>query len=289
MKPEGTAPPVFRLLCMEDRADIERIRLACGHALSAHAFASLFLWREAMGLSVCFEEDAFLVRFQAWGEGACFFPCGTEDGKLALLRAAAALERFSLHYIREEDKAFLERHMPGRFRFEEARGDWEYLYRLSDQLALSGGAYKNLRSKVHKGVSLCCWTVEELNGGALERAAFVVRNWRDGGPDADRAVALKALEHYGALGLYGILLENADGPQGVALGSLITPDVFDLHVTKALLPNIDSYLKWELFRRLPSRVKWINQEEDLDISGLRTNKLESLPYSITPLWKGTAV
>ena len=291
MKLEKAAPspPPFRPLRMEDRARIERIRDSCGHSLSSHAFASLFLWQEVMGLRVCLTENAFLVRYQARGGNACFFPCGQAPEKLSLLGSALELEGLSLHYTREEDKAFLSRHMPGRFVFQEVRGDWEYLYRLRDQLELRGGAYKNLRCKIHKGRALCHWTVTELGGGAMERAARVIQEWRGHGGQGDRDGALRALEHYDALGFQGILLENAQGPQAVALGSRITRNVFDLHVTKTLLPNLDSYLKWELFNRLPPQVEWINQEEDLDLTGLRTNKLESLPCSLTPLWKGIPV
>lgn len=281
--------PAFRPLCLEDRLPVERIRALAGHTLSAHAFASLFLWQEAMGLSLCLRENAFLVRFKARGEGACFFPCGAEGEKLGLLREISKWENLSLHYLREEDKGFLSSHFPGRFAFEEARGDWEYLYCLQDQLELKGGGYKNLRARVHKGRSLWDWRITELEGDALERGADVIRKWRGGGAQGDRDVALKALGHYNELGFQGILLENCEGAQGVALGSRITPDTFDLHVAKALLPDTDSYLKWELFNRLPPDIKWINREEDLDLAGLRTNKLESRPNAITPLWKGVAV
>jgi hypothetical protein len=53
---------------------------------------------------------------------------------------------------------------------------------------------------------------------------------------------MRAVEYFDALGLQGVLLENGKGPQAVAMGSCITPDTFDLHVTKTLLPGIDSYL-----------------------------------------------
>lgn len=281
---------VFRPLRLEDRATVEGIRALEGHSLSAHAFASLFLWQDAMKLSCSLRERAFLVRFEARGENAYFFPCGSAAEKLELLREVAKLPDLSLYYLREEDKDFLSFHLPGCFVFEEMRGDSEYLYLLRDQLNLSGGAYKNLRSKIHKARNRYDWEVLDLEPKCLERAAAVIRGWHGGGgSEGDRNVALRALEHFDCMGFQGILLENAEGPQAVALGSLITSDTFDLHVTKSLQPNIDSYLKWELFRRIPPFVKWINQEEDLNLPGLRTNKLESLPRAIAPLWKGTAI
>ena len=121
----------------------------------------------------------------------------------------------------------------------------------------------------------------------LPKACAIVNQWseirRD---DGDRSVALDALEYYRDMDFYGILLEDQDGPQAIAFGSQITEDTFDLHVTKALLPSVDSYLKWELYQRLPETILWINQEEDLGLPGLRTNKTESGPEAIIPLWKG---
>ena len=52
--------------------------------------------------------------------------------------------------------------------------------------------------------------------------------------------------------------------------------------------NIDSYLKWELYSHLPETVRVVNLEEDLNLPGLRTSKLESLPELI-PLWKGVPI
>lgn len=281
-------PLLFYPLGIETRSEVERIRALEGHALSAHAFASLFLWQEEMNLSVCLRENALLVRCAARGDNAYFFPCGSEAGKLELLRDLGEPGGLSLHYLREQDQLFLSRYWPSRFVFEKMRGDAEYIYRRTDQLNLRGGIYKNLRAKIHKAQNRYDWKVIDLDQSCLERAADVILRWR--GPlSGDRTVAMRALEYFDALGLQGILLENGKGPQAVAIGSCITPDTFDLHVTKTLLPSIDSYLKWELYRRLPPAVQWINQEEDLNLPGLRTNKRESIPYSLTLLWKGIMV
>ena len=76
--------------------------------------------------------------------------------------------------------------------------------------------------------------------------------------------------------------------RATAYGSCITNDVFDLHVAKTVMHNIDSYLKWELYSHLPETVRVVNLEEDLNLPGLRTSKLESLPELI-PLWKGVPI
>lgn len=269
---------------------MEAIRARAGHRLSAHAFASLFLWQESLGLSLCLRDDAFFVRFQARGANAWFFPCGSREEKLAFLRQGLSSPAFTLYYLRQEDVRFLEEHFPGRFTFTPTRGDSEYIYDRSAQLELRGGAYKNLRSKIHKARDRHQWRIHPLGPRTYALAELVIRLWqahREG--PGDLQVALLALDKFEALEMTGIVLESEDGPQAVAFGSLIAPDMFDLNVTKTLLPSLDSYLKWELYQRLPPQVLRINQEEDLDLPGLRTNKEESVPLEIVPLWKGSVL
>ena len=275
---------------LEDRGAVEAIRARAGHTLSAHAFVSLFLWQEPMGLSLCVGPNAFFVRIRQRGDNAWFFPCGSREEKLAFLRHFIHTPGFCLFYLRQEDVAFLETYFPGQFSFAPTRGDGEYIYDRYAQLALRGGAYKNLRAKIHKARDRHQWRVHTLGADTYALAAHVAKLWqarRDGPGDLN--VALLALGNFEALGLTGVILESEGGPQAVAFGSLIAQDTFDLHVTKTLLPGLDSYLKWELYQRLPPQVTRINQEEDLDLPGLRTNKQESVPLEIVPLWKGVVV
>lgn len=275
---------------LEDRAGIRSIRARAGHRLSAHAFASLYLWQEPLELSLCLHTDAFFVRLGSRGENAWFFPCGSTEEKLAFLRQMISRPALALYYLRQEDVAFLERYFPGQFSCSPTRGDAEYLYSRTAQLALQGGTYKNLRSKINKARRRHQWQVLDLNPQTYPLAEQVAQLWqarRDGPGDLN--VALLALHSFEPLELQGIILVSEEGPQAIAFGSLITPDTFDLHVTKTLLPGLDCYLKWELYQRLPPQVIWINQEEDLDLPGLRTNKEEAIPQEIVPLWKGVVM
>lgn len=275
---------------LEDRSAVEAIRARAGHQISAHAFTSLFLWQKVMGLSICLREDAFFVRFEQRGENAWFYPCGSEEEQVRFLRWGLKTPDFSLHYIRQEDVEFVQEHFPGKFRFEEARGDSEYICDRQAQVEMPGGTYRNLRAKVRKARERHNWQIQRISTENLEAAKKVVHDWeklREKTGDGD--AALIGLEKFEELGLQGIMMGTEAGPQAIAYGAVIAPDVFDFHVEKTLMPSIVNYVKWELYQRLPDQIRWINLEEDLNLPGLKNNKLQAVPAAIVPLWKGVPV
>ena len=275
---------------LEDRSAVEAIRARAGHQISAHAFTSLFLWQKVMGLSICLREDAFFVRFEQRGENAWFYPCGSEEEQVRFLRWGLKTPDFSLHYIRQEDVEFVQEHFPGKFRFEEARGDSEYICDRQAQVEMPGGTYRNLRAKVRKARERHNWQIQRISTENLEAAKKVVHDWeklREKTGDGD--AALIGLEKFEELGLQGIMMGTEVGPQAIAYGAVIAPDVFDFHVEKTLMPSIVNYVKWELYQRLPDQIRWINLEEDLNLPGLKNNKLQAVPAAIVPLWKGVPV
>lgn len=275
---------------LEDRPGIELIRAKAGHTLSAHAFSSLFLWQKRLKLSICMQTDAFFVHFALRGAHAWFYPCGSERAQVEFLQAGLSTANFSLHYVRREDVEFVRDHFPGRFCFQEARGDWEYVCSRKNQEELPGKAFRNLRAKVRKAGKRGNWIVTPLSAAHREAAEQVVQMWQASRETiGDGDVVMTGMEYFERLNLQGILLSDGDCAKALAFGAVIAPGVFDLHATKTLAPRVDSYLKWELYRRLPSEVLWINQEEDLDLPGLRTNKEESVPDHMVPLWKGYPV
>lgn len=197
---------------------------------------------------------------------------------------------FSLHYMRQEDVEFVQEHFPGKFRFEEARGDSEYICDRQAQVEMPGGAYRNLRAKVRKARERHNWQIQRISTENLEAAKKVVHDWeklREKTGDGD--AALIGLEKFEELGLQGIMMGTEAGPQAIAYGAVIAPDVFDFHVEKTLMPSIVNYVKWELYQRLPDQIRWINLEEDLNLPGLKNNKLQAVPAAIVPLWKGVPV
>jgi hypothetical protein len=155
---------------------------------------------------------------------------------------------------------------------------------------LSGSSFKHLRSKIHKGENAHSWTVIKLTKENADAAAEVTRRWNEevihNGESTDVIATMNALDKFEELHLSGIILKDGETPLAFAMGTSITDDTYDLHISKTIESDIDCYLKWELYKQLPDEIHYINREEDLGIEGLRIHKTEMRPVRFNELWKG---
>ncbi len=278
-------------LFQKDR--IDRIRRSCGHTLSSHAFSSLYLWKDRMRLKVYLSERLFCVKCESKDTSEYFFPCGAEDEKQYIISKLLDKDKPTFRYLRDKDREFLDKYFPGRFYYESIREDWEYIYDREEQVRLEGSRFKHLRSKVQRGRQAHKWTIMEVSKETIPLAAEVAGRWhteiKHNGESVEIGATLNALEFFEELQLSGILMMNGNKPLAFALGTAITEDTFDLHISKTLEEDIDCYLKWELYRWLPKNIRYINREEDLGIKGLRLHKTEMKPVRFNELWKGWTI
>lgn len=270
---------------------VEAIRAASGSTLYVYSFASLFVWQAHEGYSVFIADDAFLVKHGVRGDNVYMFPCGSKSGKKRLIDALLSQSSPSFSYVCDDDKRFLESEYPDRFDFCECRDDFPYLYDKDAQIALAGKEFKGLRHQIHLGRNTAReWTAEALCEENIERAISVNRGWANGRLTADIAdtdVAELALRHLTPLHLWGMLF-RADGEDAAyALGSFITPEIFDVSFCKVLDKRCDCFIKWMLYRALPPEVKTVDSEEDMGLAGLRTHKMLRRPKELVRIWKGT--
>lgn len=282
---------VFSPVLLQQKEQIEQIRAASGCTLYTYTFPTLFAWQADERYEIALRNDAFLVKNGARGEHAYLFPCGSDEGRLALTDALIAREAPTFYFVRDEDKSFLETNYPGRFRFSLCRDDFPYLYDKAAQIALSGKGYKNLRHQIHLGRAAAgTWRSEPLSEANIDRALELNRRWAESrglGTVADSAAAETALRHFSELSLWGLLFQ-ADG-QDIAYvaGSFVTPEIYDISFCKVLDPRCDCYIKWALYAALPPEVKTVDSEEDMGLTGLRTHKLLRQPKELTRVWKGS--
>lgn len=270
-------PMQFEKLSLSHRERMEEARRMAGHTASSHAFTSLFLWSEEKGYTVCFYENAFLIK-----EGeSYFFPCGEREAVASLLRLVLAENPCAVfRFAREEDVAFAKELYGERVRAEYDAASREYLYDRAEQIAMPGKRFQYQRAKCNKARRLGEIVSLPLTRENAKDALFITDEWEKRRNDpADAAMARRALSYTEALDLIGNVLYLDGEPIGFDLGAMIAPDTLDNHIAKTLRDDVDTLMKLLWYESLPDSVRIINREEDLGIRGLAIHKQDAQPVA----------
>lgn len=269
---------------------VEAIRSASGNTLYFYSFTSLYVWQKHEDYSICFSEDAFLVKHGVRGDNVYMFPCGSDSGKKHLIDALIKSGSPAFSCLSDYDKHFLENEYPGRFTFSECRDDYPYLYDKNEQIALSGKDFKNLRHQIHIGRDTAKeWSTEPLTADNADRVREITRKWaldHSAYNSTDVHAIEVALDNFDSLNLHGVLFRADEEDIAFVLGTYVTREIFDICFCKVLDRRCDCYIKWAFYCALPEEVKTVDSEEDMGIEGLRNHKLLRRPKELVRIWKG---
>lgn len=280
------------IITAECRDKIENIRKASGHFLASHAYASLYLWRKEMGLSLLLQDDVFSVKCLWKGENAWFFPCGSEEGKRRFISRRLPEPDFKLCYLTEDDGRFLTEFFPDQFFFVRDDTSDEYIYDREGHIALEGGSYANVRTQLHKAEREYNLRTEPLSDENRDDALEVIHDWASNPHPlarglSDDEVDEEAVRKAAELDITGVVVYVDDVAQAVCAGFPLTEDTFDITVAKCRsnLPGLSYFAKHALFLSLEPRFRYINLEEDLGIPGLRKMKQILAPVRKNEMWE----
>ena len=297
----------FREPSPEDREAVFRAVSASGCAGSDASFANLFLLRRKYGTLAALR-GGFLFRLYR-GKGSrrgYAFPLGPGDPGPALdaVRADAEESGRPLEFCLVDGARaeILKAKFGDAVRFEENRGDADYLYRASDLAELPGRTYMRKRNRIAK-FERTFGSVElrPLSAATAGDAREIARRWLEeaeaagGAPDedaraegsedaesraAESGAIAEALERFGEIGLRGAVLYAGGAPAAMTMASEIAPGVWDVHFEKAVgefAANGAYAAVNRLFAAGLPGARLVNREEDLGIEGLRRAKLSYRP------------
>lgn len=273
---------------------VEQIRMRYGHEASSHAFLSLFLWQEEMGLQLYFSSDMFAVKCKRRGENCWFFPCGGTGQIIDFLHSRMEdEEKLRLCYMRNEDVALLQREFPDRFTVTATPQDDEYIYDREAQILLQGKDFRHHRNSLNHLKQKYVVEAKEITAENLDAAAYVLDHARKTREESADSLSMLSTErailsHWDELGMNGVIAYADGAPAAIAAGYLISNQVYDISVCRQALndPDIAVYVRHQLFSSLPPTVKLINAEEDLGIEGLRTLKQGMRPIALLAMFEG---
>lgn len=278
----------------EQKHLIETVRACCHHVLSSHAFPSLYLWQNSMGLSVVCEEDFFAVKSTQKPGNFYFFPCGNSEKIEKFLRSQMTDKTFSMGYLRECDKQWLEEQFPDMWEFRRAEDADEYICDISEYLALAGSKFSEIRRKIKKLDREHEISVQIITEQTLPDAMAVLTDWyryaHSEGTNqlSDDHVAETALSNMALLNIRGIVLYCDSVPSAVFAGFPLSEDTVDIVIGKTLADAPKGIVYYGLHAYLKTcadTYTYCNHEEDLGIPGIRRLKQSLCPIFKHEIWE----
>lgn len=283
----------FQRLTPEQRDAYNAILFAAGERGCEYSFANLYLWGQQ---EVAFLHGCVLI-FSHFG-GKSIYPCpiGAGDRRAAVEAILSdARERgipCRITGITEADRRQLEDWFPGKFHFLPSRDSFDYVYTIHDLADLRGRKFQSKRNHFnrfcaehpgHRAVPM----TEDL----LPRVKEFVDGWftrrRETDPEGNYLLENLALartfNHWGELGMEGLVLMDGDQILGMTMGSRLSPDTFDIHFEKALdsVPGAYAAINCHFARHLRLKypeLKYLDREDDMGAEGLRKAKLSYQPH-----------
>lgn len=269
-----------------------------GLPLCDYSFPVLFCWKAAYGFQYAPLHGRLLIRLRSTLGHAYYWPVGEGDPTPALeaLLQDAHGEGHPLRLIALTlyHKHWLEDAYPGRFRFEEARDGFDYLYDVNRLADLPGKKLHGKRNHIHRLDEACPgWSWAPLTPADIGPCLALDAAWHQAAlaretvrglstlDDEHHALVL-ALEHLDALGLEGVVLRCGDQVLGFSLGAPLTETIFDVHFERALgqvqgaFPAVNRSFARYVREKYP-KIRYLDREDDMGIPGLRKAKLSYYP------------
>lgn len=282
----------FKSLEFSQKPLIDSFLQHCGERGCEFGFANMYLWgRQRVAFL-----DGFIVFFSQYNRRTVYtYPVGQGDKRAVLERIMADAARRGIiccftGLLREECEE-LERLFPGKFSIYCDRDSFDYVYRIEDLAQLKGRKYQRRRNQVNRFVqeypdAELVPLADSLTHGVWKMVEewYADRLRRD--PTADfhleqRAIH-RALRHWDALGMEGLVLLIDGQVAAVTMGSFLNDRIFDVHFEKAreeidgAYAFINRSFAALLHEKYPG-LQYLNREDDMGIEGLRKAKTAYCP------------
>ncbi len=284
MSPLPFAPPTLH--------DAPAVRHATRSAQQSDlAFANIYLLRHKYGTEIALEEGFLFRHFSGHGRLQGYaFPCGSGDPLPALRRleedAAARQRSFRFCLLTDDQRALLERCYPGQLHFQTDAGDADYIYERHMLAELPGARFHRKRNHLLRfRREFPSWNMRPLTLANAADAKAVSEGWFRGAEASpallyEHEAIVHALAAMEELSLFGAVLYVETRPVAMAIASMISPQVADVHYEKCLPEFRSAYPAMNQGLASLLDCTFINREEDLNYPGLRQAKMSYFPSLI---------
>jgi hypothetical protein len=259
----------------------------CPQKTSDYSFVNLWGWAKEYGLCWAWEKDLVWLK-QTKPEVLYWAPMGSwQDINWPDRFKKLAITDCTFIRIPDEMVQIWKAGLSDRLQIESTKGQWDYLYEISDLVNLQGNRFhkkKNLLNQFQKNYDYAYLT---LGPNSVEQALAMQTDWctwRDcessENLSAENRVIERILKNWDRLdGLTGGALMINQKMAAYTVAEPLTTDMLLIHFEKANSEFKGGYqaINQMYLSHLAQNFKIVNREQDLDDEGLRKAKLSYHP------------
>ena len=278
---------IFKPITIEKQNEYLKYFSRCPQKTSDYSFVNLWGWAEEYGLCWAWENDLVWLK-QSMPEAHYWAPVGpwqdinwTERFK-ELGFTAGAFTR-----IPDELVQIWKIGLAGRLRTESTKGQWDYLYGVSDLVHLRGNRYHKKKNLLYQFQKNYDYTYHTLGPDTVDQALAMQTDWctwRDCESSetlsAENRVIERILKNWDRFtGLTGGALMVNQKMAAYTVAEALTSDMLLIHFEKASSEFKGGYqaINQMFLSHSAQNFKTVNREQDLDDEGLRKAKLSYHP------------
>ena len=277
--------PASRPLTLTDKPLLDRLCTELQPCISELTFAGLYLFRNAHDYQLSTLGNSVIVRGKGY-DGAAYFlpPLGGDVAHALQIMLAGGWTLYGA------DEQFIARYCTsGSMQTTELRDSDDYLY-LRDELAtLPGSRFHKKKNRINYFTSRHTHTISLFTGehrtGCLNLLDRLIQNSSDDIGSSFRLemeAAYEAVQQADILGLDGVVVAINGTVAAFALGERLNRETAVCHFEKAdpFTEGLYQLVNREFARLLFQECRYLNREQDLGETGLRSAKLSYHPVEL---------
>lgn len=275
----------YRPVSLHDQQAYLNLLARCPQKSSDYSFANIFGWAEKYALEWFFDENLVWIR-QLHPEPVSWAPIGAWD-EVNWEERTPQLKETVFQRVPEELARIWRESFGERMVLTEARGQWDYIYRVEELIELKGNRFHKKRNLFHQFQRNYEAIYHELNMECVERVLEMQRNWctwkecADSGPLEEENTAIgRVLKEWDRIpGLKGAALEVDGEIIAYTVAEALTENTVVIHFEKGHtgFKGVYQAINKLFLANAAEDFEYVNREQDLDDEGLRKAKLSYNP------------
>ncbi|MGW8302981.1 MAG: DUF2156 domain-containing protein [Desulfobacterales bacterium] len=277
----------FEPINLDRQNDYLEILSRCPQITSDYSLLNLWAWAEEYELRWAWDGDLIWIR-QNLPEEFLWAPVGlwdTVDWQSRLSLSSNARSVFSR--VPEMLANLWRERFPQEIQIEEERGNWDYLYRVSDLIELKGNRYHKKKNLLNQFSRKYDFSYQSFGAEMVAQAMAMQTDWctwrdcesSDILSSENRAIFRILKEWQQLAGLFGGALMVDGSMVAYTVAEALTRDMLLIHFEKGdtQYKGIYQAINQMFLANSAADYTFVNREQDLNDEGLRKAKLSYHP------------